>query len=345
MTVAVALTNPNDTSFYIDALVKDGTYSISPVEDGDWDLTPMDRMGICAFSPAPPYRVKMEGSDLTADFTMSCPQTYTVLGTIVGYTGNQNYLFVQLADDVNHRYFEGAMQSEGDHIVFTIEDVVAGTYILSFGGAPGCHFTPNDFDLTVGGNMELENPVNAACFPVYRISGKVKNLAPMSVGGKVTLSSEGEKDQLSLFYAYAGGAVAYQFVAEDGTYSITPLLQGCTFSPPLREVEVSGQDLPDQDFDSACVPVFYISGSIAGAPSAINPIKLVLTGNGITNEAFAVSGGEPSSGGYGFVRIPDGNYSITPEVESCTFDPTSREVTVNGANVRDQNFTFVNCSP
>jgi M6 family metalloprotease-like protein len=81
---------------------------------------------------------------------------------------------------------------------------------------------------------------------------------------------------------------------------------------------------------------------------------VILNGSGLSGVTVTLSG--PSSGNtitdysgnYSFTGLTDGTYSVTPSKSGYTFTPTSKSVTISGANKTGQNFTasaIPGCSP
>jgi hypothetical protein len=80
---------------------------------------------------------------------------------------------------------------------------------------------------------------------------------------------------------------------------------------------------------------YIISGTVSGA--VVSGVTITLIGE--IGSAYVTSG---SSGNYGFTDITNGDTcTITPSKAGYTFSPVSRIVTVNSANVTDQNFTAI----
>ncbi|MGP8153602.1 MAG: carboxypeptidase regulatory-like domain-containing protein [Smithella sp.] len=73
-----------------------------------------------------------------------------------------------------------------------------------------------------------------------------------------------------------------------------------------------------------------ISGTVTGALK--EGITINLTG------AATASTTTDASGNYSFNNVDNGNYTVTPYLDSYTFSPTSTAVTVNGASVTGINF-------
>jgi hypothetical protein len=78
-------------------------------------------------------------------------------------------------------------------------------------------------------------------------------------------------------------------------------------------------------------PTYAISGTITTSGGAGIANVVVSTGS--------ASATTNSSGAYTLSGLANGTYTLTPSLSGYTFSPTSRSVTVNGANVTGQNFT------
>ncbi|TAH45280.1 MAG: PKD domain-containing protein [Gammaproteobacteria bacterium] len=80
------------------------------------------------------------------------------------------------------------------------------------------------------------------------------------------------------------------------------------------------------------------------APSTWSVSGTVSTSTGVGISGVTVSNGSVStttnsSGAYTLSSLANGSYTLTPSLGGYTFSPTSRNVTVSGANVTGQNFT------
>jgi hypothetical protein len=76
---------------------------------------------------------------------------------------------------------------------------------------------------------------------------------------------------------------------------------------------------------------FSISGTVTG--DVLEGVTMTLSGD--VSETTMTD----SSGNYIFSRVSNGTYEVTPSKSGYFFTPTSRTVTVNGADVTGQNFT------
>jgi hypothetical protein len=176
---------------------------------------------------------------------------------------------------------------------------------------PNAAVTIDGADIT-GTTFEASPVLN----PTYTISGSA------GVSG-VTLTLSGDATGTTT----SGEDGAYQFTGlSNGSYQITPSLIDYTFDPQYLEVTVSSADAPNQSFTATLV-TNSISGS-AGIPG----VTLTLSG---AASATTTSG---DAGAYQFTGLRSGTYQITPSLTDYTFDPLSLAVTLNGADVTNQDF-------
>jgi hypothetical protein len=76
---------------------------------------------------------------------------------------------------------------------------------------------------------------------------------------------------------------------------------------------------------------WVISGTVTGDVQA--DVTITLSGN--ASETTTTN----ASGNYSFTGLSNGSYAVTPSKSGYTFTPSSRDVTVNGADVTDVDFT------
>ena len=79
-------------------------------------------------------------------------------------------------------------------------------------------------------------------------------------------------------------------------------------------------------------PVYMISGQITESGAGLDGATVDLTGS-MTDSTVT------SGGGYYSFSVPDGSYTVTPGLTGYEFTPPSRQVTVSGADVTNQDFT------
>jgi hypothetical protein len=118
-----------------------------------------------------------------------------------------------------------------------------------------------------------------------------------------------------------------------GTYTVTPSATGYTFAPVNAVVPVSSANVTGINFVATPVITGHsISGNCAVANATVN-----WSGGGGSGGVTA-----DSSGNFIIPGFADGSYTITPRISGWSFTPTSRGVTVAGANVTGVNFSAVN---
>ena len=77
---------------------------------------------------------------------------------------------------------------------------------------------------------------------------------------------------------------------------------------------------------------FFISGTVTYNGSSLGNVTLSLSG------PVSRTTSTESNGTYSFTGLPNGTYTITPNLSGYTFNPPSRSVTISVANVTGQNF-------
>lgn len=110
----------------------------------------------------------------------------------------------------------------------------------------------------------------------------------------------------------------------NGSYTVTPLLAGNTFSPTGTAVTVSGANTPNINFVATAlgggVSTYSISGTVSG--TATSGVTLTLGGD---NTGSVVSG---AGGTYTFGNLLAGSYTVTPSLTGFTFSPANKAVTL-----------------
>lgn len=159
----------------------------------------------------------------------------------------------------------------------------------------------------------------------YSISGTITTSAGVGING-VTVSNGSISTTTN-----SSGAWTLSNLA-NGSYTITPSLSGYTFSPASRSVTVSGANVTGQNFTGTPVASTY---SVSGSVTTSGGSGIA----GVTVSTGSASATTNSSGAYTISGLANGSYTLTPSLTGYTFSPTSRSVTVSGANVTGQNFT------
>jgi hypothetical protein len=121
----------------------------------------------------------------------------------------------------------------------------------------------------------------------------------------------------------------------DGSYAVTPSLTGYTFTPTSKTITINGADSTNNNFigsDTASPATYRLYGRIYSSNGTAIP-NVRVTRSGSTAAVFT-----NSAGYYAFTGVPNGTYTVTPTLSGYTFTPATKTVTVNGADVVNQNF-------
>ena len=177
--------------------------------------------------------------------------------------------------------------------------------------------------LVSGQNAQPQNPQQPQ---TYSVSGAI---TPAAAGSGTTLTLSGAGTGTTT--ADASGNFTFTGVA-NGTYAITPSHAGYSFSPTSLSVTVNGANVATGLNFTATAQSYSISGTIS--PTA--------GGNGATVTLSGAANAKTtanSSGAYTFNGLVNGTYTVTPSQTGYTFNPTSQNVTINGASAGNVNFT------
>jgi hypothetical protein len=128
----------------------------------------------------------------------------------------------------------------------------------------------------------------------------------------------------------AGGNFSFGSM-ENGYYTVTPYLDGYTFSPASNAVTVSGASVTGANFISTFTG-YSVSGNVTGAVTA----NVTIAGSGSSLSGNVTTA---SDGSYSFPGVTvNGSYNVKPSLKGYKFTPYYRNVTVNSASVTGINF-------
>lgn len=176
-----------------------------------------------------------------------------------------------------------------------------------------------------GGDNDSENNNQPT---TYSITGQIISDNKGVAGVTVSLGGENAAQTTTDSNGY------YSFInLDNGDYTVTPSLAGFIFSPSGRVVTISGADHAGLDFaaTSSTKPTYSISGTIYGTGGS--GVTITLTGAATASTTTDVSGN------YSLTGLADGSYTVKPSKTGYTFTPSSKNVTVSGANQTGINFT------
>jgi hypothetical protein len=178
---------------------------------------------------------------------------YTISGTITGLGG--------APVDVALSGARAATASTDGAGRFAFDGLPNGAYTVTPSGA-GWTFSPGARNVSVSGSSRGSQDFDAspaASGGTHRISGTVHG---STVAG-VTVTLDGDFSATTATNAL--GAYAFDGLA-DGAYVLTPSLRGSVFTPASRTLDLTGADVPGQDFTSAPDPFMAGCTISFGAP-------------------------------------------------------------------------------
>lgn len=208
--------------------------------------------------------------------------------------------------------------------VYTLPPAPNGDYLVK-PSLSGNSFVPFSQKVHIE-NGDVPN-VNFAAVTGAALSGKITNSAGVGVAGITVKRSGSSATQVT------DEDGAYHFAGlSSGTYTITPFQDGLGFTPQSRVVSLGSADVNEVNFVTAAG--FFIKGRIT--TSSGSPIANVKVAR--TSSIFATTN---TNGEYTLTGVPNGSFYITPSRSGFNFQPTTRLITVRGANLTGVDFTAV----
>jgi hypothetical protein len=279
--------------------------------------------------------------------------TVRVTGLPAAFTG-QAYSVIVYCDGDNGFADRRGVYTIGSQSI-TMTDVTAvdyaGTFVRATNGGAGNYIlfsglTGNSFTLTATPGLSEDTtpraPLNgiqivgnavAPAGGTFRIHGRIATSGGIAVPN-VNVTRSGSATPV-----VTNSAGYYQFLnLANGTYTITPNLSGYVFNPASRSITVSGADSINNNFvgSTGSSATYRIYGRIAtSAGIAIPNVRVTRSGS----TAFVTTN---SAGYYIFNGVPNGTYTVTPALSGYAFAPSSKTVTVNGADAAAHNFVGSN---
>ena len=304
---------------------EDGSYIFTEVPKGNYTITPFS--GNYSFNPEN-RNVTVENAGVTGmDFTgsISIAETYTISGKVQSFGG------VGLSG-VSISLSSGASTVSGEDGSYSFTDVPKGNYTITPSSGKYT-LNPDNINVTVDNanvsGMDFTGYVNVD--GTYSISGKILGSDGVGISGiNVSLSNGAwASTEQDGSYSFSG--------VHKGNYTISPTSGSYIFTPESRSVTIDNSDFNGMDFTGT----FMVSEtySISGMLSSVNETKLAGITVNLSNGASVLTS---QDGIYSFTGLTKGNYTITPNADSYTFNPESRSVTIGNADITDVNFTGIN---
>jgi hypothetical protein len=291
-----------------------GSYIFSGLPNGNYTITP-NRSGY-AFTPTN-LTVNVSGSDVTGqNFTATLLNIFSISGTITSGGTPIEGVAVTLTGPVN------ATVSTNPFGVYIFNNLPNGTYTIT-PSDPNYNFSPLNRTVTING-ANVIGQVFTGTFITRSISGTISTTTGPLAGVSVFLSGPINRTVTT----NASGVYTFTGLV-NGNYTITPVLTGCSFTPVTANVTVNNADVTGINF-TAVNRVFTVSGRVVNQNNAgVANVTVTLTGTGVLRTArtniFC---------NYSFTGVSNGTFVVSPDPQlGFVFDPTSREITVNNANV------------
>lgn len=284
-----------------------GNYSFSGLAAGTYTVA-VTRVGY-NFSPA--SQSVTVGPDKTGvDFIGIADQTptYSISGTVLaGGTGLSGVTVTAGA----------ASAITTANGTYSITGLAAGSYTVT-ASRSGYVMSPSSRSVVVSANVTGID--FAATLNTYSISGTVRTNGAGLAGVTVSVGAKSTTTDSLGQYTLSGLA--------GGSYTVTPLATGYTFTPASVSVSLSS-NLTGVDFIAAGT-TYRIAGKVTTpGGSGVAGITLDVGGTPVTTDA---------SGNYSLTGLEAGSYTVQPTSTGYQFSPTSRTVTV-GPDRTDANFT------
>jgi len=248
------------------------------------------------------------------------PQTYSISGAITPAAGGSGATMTLSGA-------ASATTTANGSGSFSFTGLADGTYTLTPSHA-GYTFSPPNLSVTISG-ANVTTGLNFTATPqTYSISGTISPTAGGS-GATVTLSGAAS----STTTANSSGAYTFTGLVS-GAYTVTPSHTGYTFAPTSQAATVNGANVTGINFTATAQtnPTYTISGTISPTAGGSGTTLTLSGAAGATTTAN-------SSGAYTFAGLANGAYTVTPSRTGYTFNPTSQNATISGANITGVNFT------
>jgi len=237
--------------------------------------------------------------------------TYSISGQVTGDV--QNNVVLMLAGDDRSSVIT---DSSGN---YTFTGLLDGDHVIVEPGFTHYVFNPPTRDVTI-------NSTNA-------VGVDFTSAGVSLISGTVTFNGQG-LDGVEVFADAVHSAKTdvngeYTIIdVPNGTYDITPVLNGYIFTPEKDTRTVSGTDLVGVDFSAT--DVYTVSGTISLNGVGLDNIQVEIDSNhtAITD----------SNGFYEIVDLLDGNYTVTPSSVDYVFSPVFTDISISGADITNIDF-------
>ncbi len=318
-----------------------GNYSFDGVPDGSYTVTPSS--GVWSFSPSNiPVTISGAGSSPN-DFAVN---TYNISGTVTGPSGPLSGVTVTLGGG---GWAQVTTDGSGQ---YSISNYPNGNYTVT-PGLSGYTFNPVSRSLTLSNADSTGNDFTGTTQPTYAIRGTVTGPNGPLAGVTMTLSGDASSTTPT------DGSGSYSFSGlSNGSYTVTPSMDGDTFNPANHPVTINNSDSSGNNFSATFIG-YSISGNISygGSRSGWIYVTVMWSGcsgcktglgtavqlpNGSSTVAYTIRGLQPGS--YTVQAWMDAAGSGSPSV----VDPNGTgagTINVSSSNISGQDITLSDPTP
>jgi hypothetical protein len=349
---ATVTLSQNGTTISTSAVDSNGNYSFSNVVNGAYAVTPT-RSGVI-FSPTSQLVTVNNGNATVPAFTATASGIALVQKNV---SGNESTITSISANFLSNNTAGNFLIVTGTAArpagALSISDTLGNTYTPAMGPVtdanqnvtayiwyvPSCKGGANTVTLTPATAAALEIHISewtglATPSPVDQTASATGTGTAVSSGAATTTVTGELIFGYTFLYntATAGAGFTplslvngdldeYQVQSTAGSIAATFTQTSGTWFALMATFKPAG---------SSSGTTYSISGTVSPAAAGYNlALSGTATGNTTTN----------SSGSYAFNGLQNGTYTVTPAASGYTFAPSSQNVTVNGANVANVNFT------
>ena len=219
--------------------------------------------------------------------------------------------------------------------MYRIENLPNGTYAIWCKKAEYNYtFSSEELEIAISGNS-VTVPEIEAILAAYTLSGKVLENSIGLPG--VTLNVQGVGIDTTVVTDSEGLYTVDGLL--DAHYSVLPVKENYSFTPISLSVSIWGESVTATDIIATPIgaspaTLYTVSGRITCPVQAQINVQVLLTGD---MEASTITDG---NGFYSFA-VPNGVYTIVgiPNPVFQMFNPTSYDITVDGQDILDLNFS------
>ncbi len=301
-----------------------GAYSIAVPPASGITVTPS--LQGYTFTPANRL-VDTTAGNATADFTAPKPATYTISGTLTGFTNGTSVTVTAGAG-------LSATVTISGTTAYNILNVANGTYTLTLSFIPSCPaytVSPVSIPVTVSGANQTGKNFTATKVGAPTVSSITPTSGPMSGGTLVTITGTNFVDCSATVTFGTASPVPATVLSTTQLTATTPL---AATAGQVKIIVTTANGASTQTVYFTYLAAYSIKGNVYGTDgtTGVSGATVTATGGGTTVTATSGAGGA-----YSLDNLVNGTYTV-----SCTYPGlafTSQSVTISNADRTGINFT------